>query len=81
MLTGAAGTAATEAEVSVFYVSVFKTGEYDEEKGLANRSAYEQFLNAASARALSVPGENTTAHQLQLKGRSLICIWEGFDAP
>ena len=80
LLTGTAGTVATEADESVFYVSVFKTGEYDEAKGQANRSAYERFLKAAGAKSLSVPAENTTAHQLQLNGRRLVCIWEWFDA-
>ena len=78
LLTGTAGTVAVEADVSVFYVVVFKTGECDEEKGQVNTMAYERFLNAANAKSLPSPSENSTAHQLQLNGRSLICIYESF---
>ena len=46
LLTGTAGTVSAPAEVSVFYIIVFRTSLYDEEKGLANQRDYEGFLEA-----------------------------------
>ena len=80
LLTAAAGTVAQHKDVSVFYVAVFKTGEFDEGKGEENRLDYENFINLAGGERLMQDHEEFLAHEMTLNGRRLICIYEYFNA-
>ena len=76
LLTGTAGTVSASGEVSVFYILVFRTSMYDEEKGLANQRDYERFLEAARARPLMRDGEGFRAEELRLDEKRLVCIYD-----
>ena len=80
LLTAAAGTIAQHKDVSVFYVAVFKTGEFDEGKGDENRLDYENFINLAGGERLMRNNEVSLSHEMDLNGRRLICIYEYFNA-
>ena len=79
LLTSSAGTIAAGNDVSVFYVVVFRTALYDEEKGRENYHDYENFVNRAEGRLLMQGRDGTVAHELSLDGRRLICIYEYVD--
>jgi len=76
LLTGTAGTVATKAEVAVFYILVFRTPAYDEQKSLANRRDYEKFVEAADGRPLTKDGDVIRADELTLAGKNLVCIYD-----
>ena len=79
LLTGTAGTVSTPAEVSVFYILVFRTSLYDEKKGLANQRDYENFVEAAHGRSLIHTGNGSRADELELNGKRLVCIYDSVD--
>lgn len=79
LLTASAGTVASEADISVFYVMVFKTRLYNGEKGEENRLDYEKFINLVGGECLMRDNEVCLAHEITLNGRGLICIYEYFD--
>ena len=76
LLTGTAGTVSTPAEVSVFYILVFRTSLYDEKKGLANQRDYENFVEAVHGRSLTHTGNGSRADELELNGKRLVCIYD-----
>ncbi len=78
LLTAAAGTVAQQKDISVFYVVVFKTGEFDEVKGEANRLDYENFINLAGGEQL-MQDHDVSSHEMTLNDRRLICIYEYFN--
>ena len=79
LLTGAAGTLAASGDVSVFYILVFRTSMYDEERGLANRRDYERFVESARGRALIQEDRGFRADELMLDGKRLVCIDDHVD--
>ena len=79
LLTATAGTVATMSDLSVFYVTVFKTHEYDEEKGKENQLNYERFISLVGGECLMQDDGGCVAHELTLDGRRLICIYEYFN--
>ena len=79
LLTGAAGTVSALAEVSVFYILVFRTSMYDEEKGLVNQRDYESFVEAAQGISLIRTGKGSWADELELDGKRLVCIYDHVD--
>ena len=79
LLTATAGTVATQSDLSIFCVTVFKTREYDEERGKGNQLDYERFVSLAGGKCLMQDDEGCAAHELTLDGRQLICIYEYFD--
>ena len=79
LLTASAGTVASDADISVFYVMVFKTRLYNGEKGEENRLDYENFINLVGGECLMRDNEVCLAHDITLDGRRLICIYEYFD--
>ena len=81
LLTGTAGTVATQRGMAVFYVMVFKTNLYDEAKGLENRSDYEKFVQATNGDLLMQDGESFQAHSISLANTRLICVYDSFDVP
>ena len=80
LLTAAAGTVAQQKDVSVFYVVVFKSGEFDEVKGEENQLDYENFITLVGGERLMRDHEESLAHEITLNGRQLICIYEYFSA-
>ena len=67
-----------EADVSVFFIAVFRTRDYDEDKGRTNRLDYDDFMRV-SGECLFRGDTGFLAHQLTLDGRRLVCIYEQFD--
>ncbi|MDE2937532.1 MAG: hypothetical protein OXR67_01225 [Chloroflexota bacterium] len=78
MLTATAGAVAVEADVSVFYVTVFQTLDYDEESGRKNQLDYDNFMRVSGGRVLIQDTNGFQAHELSLDARRLICIYECF---
>ena len=76
LLTGSAGTVATEAEAAVFYILVFGTSAYDERRSLANRRDYERFVEAAGGELLAKGGDFIRCDGLTLAGKNLVCIYD-----
>ena len=79
LLTASAGIVASDADISVFYVMVFKTRLYNGGKGEENRLDYENFINLVGGECLMRDNEVCLAHDITLDGRRLICIYEYFD--
>ena len=79
LLTAAAGTVASPAHVSVFYVAVFRTREFDEERGKMNQRDYESFVSLTGGERLQPDDGECPARVLTLKGRQLFCIYEYLD--
>ena len=76
LLTGTAGTVAVGKAVSVFYVLVFKTCLYDEQKGLANQRNYDKFIDATRGKRLMLDGEGFYVDELTLDRKPLICVYD-----
>ena len=81
LLTGTAGTIARQKDVSIFYVLVFKTSEYDERKGRVNQEVYEKFIEAAKGKTLTQSREGPRVHEITAAGKRLICIYDYFQFP
>ena len=81
LLTGTAGTIARQKDVSIFYILVFKTSEYDERKGRVNQEVYEKFIEAANGELLTQSREGPRVHQITAAGKRLICIYDYFQFP
>lgn len=79
LLTATAGTIAQQKDVSVFYVSIFRTRDFDEEDGKENQLDYENFINLVGGECLMRDNEVCLAHEITLDGKRLICIYEYFD--
>ena len=79
LLTGTVGTVTAPGEVSVFYILVFRTPMYDEDKGLANHGGYERFMEAACGRPLTRYGMGFRADELVLDGKRLVCVYDYVD--
>ena len=74
LLTATAGTVSTPADIALFYVAVFRTREFDEETGRANRLDYGNFIKLAGGECLMEDDEGCLAHELGLDARRLVCI-------
>ena len=79
LLTGVAGTAAAEQDVLIFYVMVFRTDLYDEEKGRENRLDYERFIEAAGGRVIVQGEDGFDAHEIVVAGKRLACVYDHFE--
>ena len=79
LLHGTAGTVDSKADVSVFYVAVFKTDSYDKEIGESNHRDYQQFIERAGGVPKQDNGNGASSHVLTLGGKQLIAIYENFD--
>lgn len=81
LLTSTAGTVAVGADISVFYVMVFETDLYDDQKGRENRLDHEMFIEAAGGRVITQGEDGFDAHEISVAGKQLICIYDYFEIP
>ena len=79
LMHAAAGTVEAGADVSVLYIAVFATDDYDPAKGEANRQDFRTFI--ARAGGTPTPNQRNAAesHNLNLSGKRLTTIYETFD--
>ena len=80
LLYGAAGTVDAGADVSVFYVAVFLTDDYDSAIGEANHRDYLRFVECAGGEPIGTDGNRASWRRLTVGHRSLVSIYEYFDA-
>lgn len=79
LLYATAGTLAASADVSIFYVAVFKTPAYSQTIAAANERDYAHFMARAEAMPLTLPTGGATGHTLVLGGKALLCLYESFE--
>ena len=79
LLTGTAGTVATQVDFVVFYVMVFKTGLYDPVKGRDNRLDYERFIKGANGKVLTQDDDDFQAHEVTMAETRLVCVYDSFN--
>ena len=60
-------------------ITVFRTLDYDEDKGRKNQLDYDNFMRISGGECLIQGDTGFLAHQLTLGDRRLICIYEYFD--
>ena len=77
LMHGAAGTVEAGADVSVLYIAVFVTDDYDPAKGEANFQDYQTFLNRAGATPNPNPNRDRAyeSHTINLSGKTLTTIY------
>ena len=80
LLYGAAGTVDAGADVSVFYVAVFMTDDYDPAVGEANYRDYLRFVECAGGEPIGTDEIGASSHRLTVGHRPLVSIYEYFDA-
>ena len=76
LLHGVAGTVDAGADLSVFYVIVFRTGLYDAEKGKKNHEDYRRFVERAGGERIRTGDDGVEAHVLTVGGKRLHAIHE-----
>ena len=76
LLHGVAGTVDAGADLSVFYVIVFRTGLYDAEKGKKNHEDYRRFVERAGGERIRTGDDGVEAHVLTVGGKKLHAIHE-----
>ncbi len=64
----------------MFYVLVFKTRLYDEQRGKENQQDYEHFINCVGGQLLGQGIPRGPAHELELDGKRLTCIYDYIEA-
>ncbi|WP_405243203.1 DUF6946 family protein [Lentisalinibacter salinarum] len=79
LLYGTVGTLAAGADISVFFVAVFRTPLYDESIGADNYRDYVHFMQRIQAEPLPVADKGALAHQASIDGKRLYCVHESFD--
>jgi len=79
LLSATAGTLAALADISVFYIVVFKTLLYDEFVGAENYRDYVNFINNIGGKLMRHCDEEALAHELIIGGKRLVCIHECFE--
>ena len=79
LLAGTAGTIAVGKGISVFLVSVFRTGLYDQAKGEENRRDDRKFIQRAHGRPVFGASGGVVARELPVVGKPLICIYQDME--
>ena len=80
LLHGAAGTVDAGADLSVFYVIVFRTGAYDAEAGKRNHEDYRRFVERAGGEPVRMGDDDSAeAHVLAVGGKRLHAVHEYFN--
>ncbi len=75
LLYATAGTVATDADIYILLMIVFKTELYDETIGTKNYQDYSMFLKAVDAKPREYDDEHVTVHQLSIGEKSLHAIY------
>ena len=78
LLHGAAGTVDAGADLSVFYVAVFRTGAYDAEAGKRNHEDYRRFVERAGGEPIRTGDDGAEACVLAVGGKRLHAVHEYF---
>ena len=78
LLTAAAGTVAVEAEVSLFYVAIFRPPDCDEKWGRRNQLHCDNFMRTGRGVGLVQDGNGPLGHELIGDGRHLTSTCEYF---
>ena len=78
LLYGTAGTVCAGMDVSVFYVAVFLTDDYDSSIWESNYQDYRKFIEQAGGKPTKNDGAGASSHLLTVGGRSLVSIYEYF---
>ena len=81
LLYGTAGTVCAGEDVSVFYVAVFQTDDYDKDIGKLNLRDYLRFMEQAGGKPAEDDGVEASSHRLTVDGRPLVSIYEHFPLP
>ena len=76
LLYSAAGTVDGDADLSVFYVVVFRTYAYDADKGKRNHEDYRRFVERAGGEPIQTGDDGAEAHVLTVGGKQLHAIHE-----
>ena len=76
LLYSTAGTLASNQDISVMYIIVFKTDLYDELKGLENLKDYIAFINASRTEELDCSHPESIVHELKVFRKSLYAVYE-----
>ena len=79
LLYSAAGTVDAGADVSVFYVAVFRGDAYDASIGESNHQDYLRFIECAGGEPIGPDGRGASAHLFMLGDKRLVSIYEYFD--
>ena len=85
LLHGTVGTVAARQrngepyDLYVFYVLVFKTSLYDEQKGAENHRDYQCFIGRAEGSSIAHP--EVEAHSITIDDKPLTCIYEHVELP
>ena len=78
LLYATAGTLAAGADISVLYVLVFRTLDYNPDIGESNQRDYQDFIELAGGKDLA-QGSDACLHELMLDGKRLLCRYETID--
>lgn len=78
LMHGAAGTVDAGADLSVLYIAVFATDDYDPNKSESNRQDYQAFITRAGGTA--IPNPYAESHNLNIGGKPLTAIYETFNS-
>lgn len=81
LLTGTAGTAATQKDLMVFYVMVFKTHLYDESKGNNNLADFQRFIERANGKSIATNSDDLQAYELEMGAARLSCVYHSLNIP
>ena len=73
-----AGTVDAGADLSILYIAVFATDDYDPAKGESNRQDYRTFITRAGGTA--IPNPYSESHNLNIGGKPLTAIYETFNS-
>ena len=74
--TATAGTVAAGADVSVFFVAVFRTDDYDAATGEENHRDYVRFMERAGGQPIETDRPASSSYRLTVDGKALVCIYQ-----
>ncbi len=79
LLYSVAGTVDEIADLSVFYVAVFRTYAYDAGEGKKNHEDYRRFVDCAGGEPIPTDDDGVEVHVLEVGGKRLHAIHEYFN--
>lgn len=75
LMQATSGTIAAEKDISIFYVVVFETSEYEPKKGNKNYKDFQMFLEEIGAEECLSVGD-VEVHKAVIDGKELILVYE-----